>query len=168
MVRCPRVLLLLVVAAGQASCCCPAHPPSAPPLGTPPAQAPVAPRRPEAGKPLPIAGVGYEGAIFALGWAPSDEEVRRLEAGLPDARRASLPAAARPLADYFRQYGGGLDADGRRRIHVHGIHRDFLRETAIDPRTDVRLVADGGDSFFEAVYDPESGHFDSIEFHGNA
>ena len=173
MISAARVPLWLAVAA-LAGCCRPPCRPdpvpsdrSAPSAPAPsPASAPV--RRPEVGKPIAIAGPGYEGAIFARGWAPSEEEVRRLEADLIGAAKKSSLAPLRPLEGYFRQYVGVVREDGRRRIRVHGLHRSYLARAHGDPRREEIQIDDGGDAFFEASYDPESGRFDYVQVHGEA
>ena len=173
MIRAVRVLRWLAVAALAGCCrhsCRPDPVPSArsAPLVPTPVPIPAPVRRPEIGTPIAIAGPGYEGAIFARGWAPSDEEVRRLEAELVGAAKTSSLTPLRPLEGYFRQYVGVFREDGRRRIHAHGLHRSYLARAHGDPRRDEMQVDDGGDAFFEASYDPESARFDYVQAHGDA
>ncbi|MFO0933753.1 MAG: hypothetical protein U1E39_13770 [Planctomycetota bacterium] len=101
---------------------------------------------------------------------PTPAQVAALEARLPDAMRTRAPEFRRPLSRYFRQYVGTIE-DGKRWIEVHGAAIDDIESLAaegFDPRQEELMVFDGGDSFFEARYDPTTGTFESAGFHGEA
>lgn len=101
---------------------------------------------------------------------PAPAQVADLEARLPDAMRQRAPYFRRPLRGYFRQYVGTIE-DGKRWIEVHGASIEdiaSLVSDGFDPRQEELMVFDGGDSFFEARYDPTTGAFDSAGPHGEA
>ena len=51
---------------------------------------------------------------------------------------------------------------------MHGLHRTYLTRAHSDPRRQEIQIDDGGNAFFEASYDPESGYFDYVQAHGEA
>lgn len=150
---------------GSERCCAPAAPVARPVVAATPAPQPLGP--------VDVVGPGYRGVILASkpgGWMPTPAQVAALEARLPDAMRTRAPEFRRPLSRYFRQYVGTIE-DGKRWIEVHGAAIDDIESLAaegFDPRQEELMVFDGGDSFFEARYDPTTGTFESAGFHGEA
>lgn len=150
---------------GSAPCGPPAAPVPRPVVAATPAPQPLGP--------VDVVGPGYRGVILASkphGWMPTPAQVAALEAGLPDAMRTRAPEFRRPLSGYFRQYVGTIE-DGKRWIEVHGASIEdvaSLVAEGLDPRQEELRVFDGGDSYFEARYDPATGAFDGAGPHGEA
>lgn len=150
---------------GSERCGAPAAPVARPVVDATPAPQPLGP--------VDVVGPGYRGVILASkpgGWMPAPAQVAELEARLPDAMRKRAPEFRRPLSRYFRQYVGTIE-DGKRWIEVHGASIEDIESLAadgFDPRQKELLVFDGGDSYFEARYDPATGAFDGAGPHGEA
>ncbi len=90
-------------------------------------------------------------------WTPSASELKLLEADLP-----------RRLVPYYRQYLG-ITQRGKRLIYING----FSARTApqmtggsYEWHRHAVAVADGGDDFFQAIYDPASRKVTSLSFNG--
>jgi hypothetical protein len=70
---------------------------------------------------------------------------------------------------YHRQYAGFL-REGRRVIYVNAVGHEIGEELSgsllgeLDTRA--RVICDGGEITFGAVFDPQSGRFDSFAFNG--
>jgi hypothetical protein len=126
----------------------------------------------EYGAPVLVVRDGYVGVIFprdALGWGaptewgPTVGDVEHAEERILEFMRAKEPKLAGHLAEYVRQYFGVV-AHGRRFLHCSFIHRaaestevpvhgiDFYLRTMGAPY----VVIDGGEHYFQLLYDPET------------
>lgn len=163
------VLLASGCCRSRSAPCCPREAPVDRPAS---AGAPAA-RTAQPLAPIDVVGPGYRGVILASkpgGWMPTPAQVGALEARLPEAMRKWAPDFHQPLSGYFRQYVGTFQG-GRRWIEVHGASIETiesLQSEGFDPRREELLIFDGGDSLFEALYDPTTGAFDSAGPHGEA
>ena len=131
-------------------------------------------------KPGPVEGNGYRGYIVDIEtvdkrnldchtlWTPRGIDVEIAEAELAAFLAREAPEMAAKLDQYVRQYVGVV-RDGKRRIYINAMHRDFLKE---DP--DIKLsdgmvwVMDGGDWFFQAEYDMEGRNIEEYGVNGVA
>jgi hypothetical protein len=124
-------------------------------------------------------------------WDPSAAEISHLEAVLgPELRHRLGKNGGRAIVrDYFRQYAG-IHLSGRKLIFVSGFHRSYVEETIkwlAQPRPESELrafptkarsgnfwhfvpvrVSDGGDNYFEAIYDPTHMMIVGFQFNGLA
>jgi hypothetical protein len=109
-------------------------------------------------------------------WLPSANEIRDLEARLPQALDDALGRRGR-LADRSRGIGrqyAGLRIAGRNVIYVNGFPlAEFETDARYRPglsRDDWKkhaiMVCDGGPAFFGAEYDPETKTFSQFQFNG--
>ena len=114
-----------------------------------------------------ITGIGYEGVLFTpldaegaklLGWSPSEFDIARMEARLPQILLEAGPrvfAGRLPdLGEYRRQYSGHL-ADDRRIIQVNYIHFDLVEERGLDWKHRRVPVYGAGARFFQVWFDVE-------------
>ncbi len=127
-------------------------------------------------------------------WEPSNIEISELEAELAVTVNEKLgdewqARRNRPLVrDYFRQYAG-ITLQGNKLIFINGFHRSHVEWTArwlAEPHTEYELkylppearneafwrfmrvvVADGGEYFFQAIYDPKSKRIVGFTFNGH-
>ena len=65
---------------------------------------------------------------------------------------------------YFRQYAG-ITISGKKYIYINAFELGALASRS---RNQPLLVCDGGESFWGALYDPESGEFSQLAFNGSA
>jgi hypothetical protein len=127
-------------------------------------------------------------------WDPTSAEIARLESALTKelARRLSAPGPSSHHPhprDYYRQYAG-VYLHGRRLILINGFHRYHVDQRTTwlaQPRPESELahfpirarsrdfwhfvpvqVADGGEFYFEAFYDPVAKRITGFQFHGSA
>jgi hypothetical protein len=132
----------------------------------------------------PVAGEGYRGVIvrgadasdFAQaltgqagiqGWEPTPDDINKLESELPAFLKTASNAAPDlwiRIANYYRQYAGVIDSDGRQTIFVNA----FCDTVTSEWQTDPVLVLDGGDCFFTVTYVVESGTFTRLMINGEA
>jgi len=91
-------------------------------------------------------------------WAPSRADVDRMEAQL-----AQLQPQLEAPQLYDRQYVG-IDTQAGRRIYVNAFR--LPDGATIDPAREAIRVCDGGRQFWGAVYDPQRGRFDELQFNG--
>lgn len=104
-------------------------------------------------------------------WTPSTEQVlvaeRGLQAFLATATMEYRPGAPQRIAarlhHYARQYFG-VSAAGRRLLYINC----FPANSFSDWRTKEVYVDDGGEAFFQLLYDPESGEFSGLSVNGVA
>ena len=107
------------------------------------------------------------------GWLPAPQDIRRLEAALPDALAEQRPLARRAdltslFQDWMRQYVG-IVRDGRR--YIYGNYwrgRGILHGLNVNWRTVPLVVCDGGPTYFGVEYDVEAGRFTHFGFNGEA
>lgn len=150
-----------------------------------PAPQPAATTDAKAPRRVKIAGV--DGVIFpaqadsadsplgARAFTPSDDDVKRFEAGLLAFLRSAKPARSPKLADkvaaksgggsYKRQYFGTLGQQKERLLRVHFLcaptrHGAWTRSLI--------LVSDGGDCYFELDFDLATGRYLGLHVHGEA
>lgn len=113
----------------------------------------------------PIVGIGYDGILFTpldakgahlLGWSPSEFDIARMEARLPEILPEAGPrlfADGPPdLAEYRRQYSGHL-ANDRRIIQVNYIHFTLIKERNLDWKQRRLPVYDVSSRYFQIWYD---------------
>jgi hypothetical protein len=100
-------------------------------------------------------------------WTPNEKHIRELERRLAFELAKALSASASDLqvGDYYRQYGGVV-VSGRRLIYVNGFHRHIVDPHQGDWTTKVVNVCDGGESFWQAAYDPDRRTFVVFQFEG--
>lgn len=134
-------------------------------------------------EPRRVKFAGVDGVIFparadtassplgARNFTPSDDDVKRFEAGLIAFLRSAKPARSPKLADkvakgsYKRQYFGTLGKQKERRLRVHFLcatthHANWTRSLI--------LVSDGGDCYFELDFDLATGRYLDLQVHGEA
>ena len=126
---------------------------------------------PEKREPALIVRDGYVGVIFPRNipfwntltdWEPTARDVERAETRIPEFMRANAPHLAGRLGEYVRQYFGGV-VDGHRVVHCSFIRResgfgDLSSATDFCLRDigTFKMVMDGGESFFQLLYDPKA------------
>jgi hypothetical protein len=115
-----------------------------------------------------ISGIGYNGVLFTpldgegadlLGWTPSEYDIARMEALVPENLVAASPrlfAAGLPkLVEYRRQYSGHL-ANDRRIIQANYIHYSLIKERKLDWKHSRVPVSDAGARYFQLWFDLDS------------
>lgn len=91
-------------------------------------------------------------------WAPSRAQVEQLETRLPQLQ----PQIAEPSKS-DRQYVG-IEVQGRQVIYINAF--TLPDHDKIDPAREAIRVCDGGERFWGAVFDPETGEFSDIAANG--
>lgn len=112
----------------------------------------------------PVTIDGVEGVIasdttaeafgYGGGWVPTVEQVTVAE--------AAISAEQGPL-DHYRQYVGFTE-NGQQKIYING----FCDTWDTDWRTTPIVVMDGGDCYFGAVFNVDTGDLESFIFNGDA
>jgi hypothetical protein len=116
---------------------------------------------------IPVSFDGFEGVIVPAedagedGWFSSDEAWTPTEEDVVAAEEA-IEAEQGPL-DHMRQYIG-VTQDGERKIFVNG----FCDAWETNWQAELIFVNDGGDCFFGATYNVETGELESFTFNGEA
>jgi hypothetical protein len=87
-------------------------------------------------------------------WTPAVADLEAAEAAI---------AADQGALDHLRQYVGYLE-DGQRKILVNGFCDPFGYAWQAEPV----FVMDGGDCYFQAVYNVDDAELESFSFHGEA
>ncbi len=98
-----------------------------------------------------------DGGLFLAAdgfWTPSEADIAAAEDAIE---------AAQGDLDHLRQYVGYVE-DGERKILVNG----FATDLGIDWRSQPVLVDDGGEAFFTAVYNVDTGELENFAFNGVA
>lgn len=99
-------------------------------------------------------------------FTPEDEQIRRFEAGLAAHLRASPPRRSPELhakyAPYHRRYVG-MKINGEMKLYASFYCPSF--EGWERPDVD---VDDGGDCYFQVVYDVARGAYESVTVNGEA
>jgi hypothetical protein len=99
-------------------------------------------------------------------WTPTPADIAGLETAigpyLQDAAQERSPTLWQKITTYQRQYIGFVDKE-RRLIYVN-----FFCTPFADWQTTPVLVLDGGDCFFQVIYDPASGDFSDLLINGEA
>jgi len=100
------------------------------------------------------------------GYAPSEADVSSAEPAVLERIGADAPDLLDRLSEYLCQVIGFV-ADGRRRIYFNFFHRE-QDEARGNWRQEPVFVLDGGDDYFHAVYDVDSGRCVSFYVNGEA
>jgi hypothetical protein len=87
-------------------------------------------------------------------WTPSIDDLEAVEFAI---------AAAQGELDHLRQYVGYIEG-GQRKIYVNGFKDTF----GIDWTSEPVVVEDGGESFFQAIYNVDTGELELFMFNGEA
>ncbi len=133
-----------------------------------------------------VAGPGFKGVVvpedvasrywqFARGrepddtWEAGDVHIAEMEAGLADYFRnhndQDVVAVTEKLHDYKRQYFAVVD-QGQRKIELVAMCHHYVAENNIDFMKELPLVSDGGDCFFEVLYNVDERSFVWARIHG--
>jgi hypothetical protein len=106
-------------------------------------------------------------------WPPAAKDLEGAERALPSAIAAAFSALRggaekpTPPARYFRQYVGFWRA-GKHVLYVNGLGLSAADgDVAQDWREHAQRLCDGGIQSFGAVYEVETGVFDSFQFNGS-
>jgi len=105
-------------------------------------------------------------------WTPSTEQLRELEDHLPQlaelAARQGLPRHIGDPASSFRQYLGVV-VDGHRYIYINAMPASEVALSHVTASsTKPAMVCDGGNSFWGALYDPDTKAFSQLSANGVA
>lgn len=116
---------------------------------------------------LPVSFEGFEGVIVPAeaveddgwfdsdeAWTPTDEDVIAAEDAI---------ASEQGQLDHMRQYIG-ITYGGERKVFVNGFCDAFGQNW----RAEIVVVMDGGECFFGATYNVETGELESFMFNGEA
>lgn len=156
--------------------------PSAGTSGAVPAASPTAPRVVLANPELRVIVAEGDATNFYFGgslspkfFTPTEGDVAAFETKLPAFLRANVRPSRRgnpPLADrvpkYLRQYVGVIDARGTRRIWGN-FFCEYFGGSGDDAgwRREGFVVKDGGDCFFNVLFDPAAGSFEALRVNGD-
>ncbi len=109
---------------------------------------------------------GTDGPIEGV-WTPEEADIVALESRIEDTAAGSRSPSAGPKPDslnsYVRQYGG-ITEGGERKIFVSG----FCHVDDDSWLSHAYIVMDGGNCFFQAVYNVEDHEFERFQFNGDA
>jgi hypothetical protein len=98
-------------------------------------------------------------------WTPSEADVMALEEQLAGYLPDEHPDLWQKLESYTRQYWGTVTPDGNRAIYANF----FCDADRLDRwRTDFVMVLDGGDCYFQTIYDVENGDFVWLAINGES
>lgn len=113
-------------------------------------------------------------------WTPSDVMIYELETALPQSLGSAIQDATPtgiPLVEpqeFYRQYIGIIEQNGRRKIYVNGFHRHHVRRSnpgfaggqsdTVSWRLQAVSVCDGGTLYFGVEYDPNRQRFSAVRF----
>jgi hypothetical protein len=98
-------------------------------------------------------------------WTPMEAQVTAVEAALPDYVNNSEPALAEALDSYTRQYAGVTGDEGQQQIYANFFCDPDTWESW---QTDFVDVDDGGDCYFQTLYDVDSGTFLWLSVNGES
>lgn len=109
---------------------------------------------------------GTDGPIEGS-WTPVKSDIRELESRIEAAAASSRSPSHGPkpesLQGYVRQYGGIIEG-GERKIYVNGLCQVDDDSWMSRPM----IVLDGGNCYFEAIYNVEDHTFERFQFNGDA
>lgn len=98
-------------------------------------------------------------------WTPSEADVMALEEQLTGYLQDGHPALLQKLESYTRQYWGTITPDGSRAVYANF----FCDAGRLDQwRTDLVMVLDGGDCYFQTLYDIEDNVFVWLAINGES
>jgi hypothetical protein len=101
-------------------------------------------------------------------WTPSEEDILTLEDQLPVFLQEYYPNLWQRLEAYTRQYWGTVTPDGNRAVYASFLCDAERMASFIDWRTDPIEVMDGGDCYFQTLYDIEEDAFVWLVVNGEA
>ncbi len=116
---------------------------------------------------VPVSFDGFEGVIVPVEavendpWFTSEEAWTPTEADVIAAEEA-IEAEQGPL-DHMRQYIG-ITQGGQHKVYVNG----FCDAWETNWQAELVFVMDGGDCFFSATYNVETGELENFMFNGDA
>ncbi len=103
-------------------------------------------------------------------WLLTPKEALLFEAGLQDYLRENpdprSPKLWEKLSEYKRQYAGVI-VEGKQLIYTSFICNSFAEDND-DWQRDVLIISDGGDCFFNIMFDPAEGNYFDLYVHGEA
>lgn len=109
---------------------------------------------------------GADGPIEGV-WTPGKADIAARESRIETAAASSQSPSGDPKPDslkgYARQYGGIIEA-GERKIFVNG----FCRVDDDTWLSHPYIVMDGGNCYFQAIYNVEDQTFERFQFNGDA
>jgi len=135
-------------------------------------------------EPLIVQGDGYRGVILPAAivedsldpaadahWTPNEEDVANFEAGIADYLKEAAADRSPDLwekqATYGRQYIG-IERDGKQLIYA-SFFCDIRTENDLKRlMVGQMIVADGGDCYFQVLFDPKSGEYSELMVNGEA
>lgn len=98
-------------------------------------------------------------------WTPSEADILALEEQLPGFLQDEHPKLWQQLESYTRQYWGTAAPDGKPAVYTNF----FCDADEIDYwRTEFVMAIDGGDCYFQTIYDVENGVFTWLAINGEA
>ena len=100
-------------------------------------------------------------------WTPKIEQVRVLEKFLPEFVRKNAPRDGKPIgtiSKYKRQYFG-ITKNGKKQIYVNGFCEQYWSQKE-DWRSKFVLVLDGGNCYFQILFDPTTNEFTNFVING--
>lgn len=110
-----------------------------------------------------LASYGWEAPF----WEPSNQQVLKLEAALPEYLRGN-PAGRAILKRDFQSYGRqyfGISKKGKNQIYLNAFCRP---EKFPNRKMSIVRVLDGGACYFQVIYDPEENKFSDFSINGEA
>lgn len=112
-----------------------------------------------------------EGRKTEGGWEADEGIIQKLEAALPDYLNAHdnprIATLSEKLDDYKRQYMAIVE-EGRRLVELRALCQLYLDENDVDLMADIPEVQDGGDCFFEVLFDADGEQFLWARVHGES
>jgi hypothetical protein len=101
-------------------------------------------------------------------WPISKEVVADLERDLPKLSQRTKDESVDHPETYLRQYVG-ITIRGKKYVYVNAFSDSVVsldRRHGESWKYEAIIVCDGGDGFWGALYDPESGQFSDLAFNG--
>ncbi len=100
-------------------------------------------------------------------WTPRVEQVRALEKLLPEFIRKNIPKNRKPigtLSKYKRQYLG-ITRNGKMQIYINGFCEQYWSRGK-DWQSRFVFVLDGGNCYFQILFDPTTNEFTNFLING--
>jgi len=100
-------------------------------------------------------------------WTPKIEEVRALEKLLPEFVRKNAPQNGKPIgtiSKYKRQYFG-ITKNGKKQIYINAFCEQYWSQKE-DWRSKFVFVFDGGNCYFQILFDPTTNEFTNFVVNG--
>ncbi len=101
-------------------------------------------------------------------WTPSETDILTLEEQLPGYLEENYPNLWQRLDSYTRQYWGTVTPEGNSAIYASFLCDAKRMASFVDWRTDPIEIMDGGDCYFQTLYDIEDGIFVWLAINGEA